>query len=379
MSKSTRTISIILGIIVTIAIIAMLLLGIEKNYIVTFDSNGGSAVESQVVKTGQVVTRPSNPTKEGYEFIDWYYNNLVFDFNTKINNNITLEAYWKAITPKEEKYTVTFRNDNEVKKIEVLKGKKVAKPSEPTKEGYKFLGWYLNDIEFNFNTPITENITLIAKFVADGTQTFKVTFNTDGGNSITSQTIVSGEKAKEPALPTKLGYQFQGWYLNGTKYDFNNPVTTDLTLKAKWKHVGTITVSFDTDGGSNVASQKISSGSKATKPSNPTKSGYTFVEWQLNGSAYDFSKAVTGNITLTAKWKENVVYTIKKTKVDNFSLDVRLSVYADGKQVEFKNIKYNGVTVCTSANPAVNADDIASITKFTVTLSDGSTVTATVE
>jgi len=67
------------------------------------------------------------------------------------------------------------------------------------------------------------------------------------------------------------------------------------------------TVTFDSQGGSSVASQKVVSGKTATKPANPTKEGYTFVEWTLNGKTYNFATPVKSNITLVASWKTNVV------------------------------------------------------------------------
>ena len=64
------------------------------------------------------------------------------------------------------------------------------------------------------------------------------------------------------------------------------------------------TVTFDSTGGSNVDSQTVIDGESALAPENPTRDGYTFVEWQLNNSAYDFNSKVTSDITLTAIWKE---------------------------------------------------------------------------
>jgi len=68
--------------------------------------------------------------------------------------------------------------------------------------------------------------------------------------------------------------------------------------------VTTYTVTFDSDGGSEVAAQEVEEGETATEPEAPTKDGYTFGEWQLDGQAYDFSTAVTADITLTATWTE---------------------------------------------------------------------------
>ena len=145
------------------------------------------------------------------------------------------------------------------------------------------------------------------------TKKYTVTFDSNGGSAVSSQKIVSGKKAVKPANPTKDGYTFVEWKLNGKTYDFNKAVTGNITLVASWEKVK-YTVTFDSNGGSAVSSQTVVSGAKAVKPTNPTKDGYTFVEWKLNGKTYDFNKAVTGNITLVASWKENILVEYQYTK-----------------------------------------------------------------
>ena len=157
---------------------------------------------------------------------------------------------------------------------------------------------------------------------------------------------------------------FEIHYKNGQKY----PETKKYT------------VTFNTDGGNEISSKEVNEGEKVEKPENPTKEGYTFVKWQLNGEDYDFETVVTGNIELKAVWEKVVVkYTIKKVPVDQFSPDVFLKVYADGEEITFKKITYNNVIICTANLPAVNAGDISGITTFLVTLEDGNVVEATVE
>jgi len=149
------------------------------------------------------------------------------------------------------------------------------------------------------------------------TKKYTVTFDSNGGSSVDKQTVESGKKAAKPANPTKDGYTFIEWTLNGKTYDFNNTVTSNITLVATWKKVETkpevvkYTVTFNSNGGSAISSQTVVSGVKAVKPANPTKDGYTFVEWTLNGKTYDFNTAVTSNITLVASWKTNVVKAIE--------------------------------------------------------------------
>ena len=75
----------------------------------------------------------------------------------------------------------------------------------------------------------------------------------------------------------------------------------------------TYTVSFNTDGGSNVSSVKVKRNKTVTKPEDPTKEGYKFVSWQISGADYDFSYPITEDLELTAKWEKNEDNKDKKT------------------------------------------------------------------
>ena len=138
------------------------------------------------------------------------------------------------------------------------------------------------------------------------------------------------------------------------------------------------TVTFNSNGGSAVASQTITEGDKATKPQNPTRSGYNFGGWLLNGSAYDFNSAVKGNITLTAQWNQKS-YTVKVTPVDQYSPDRILTVYEDETKINVSAIKYNGATLCSGSNMVVNMYEISGISSVTVVLTNGTSVTASVQ
>jgi uncharacterized repeat protein (TIGR02543 family) len=341
-------------------------------YEVSFNTDGGSNVKTQKVEKDAKATKPSNPTKKGYKFDDWYLNNKKFDFNTKITSNITLTAKWLKA------YQVTFDSNggSKIKSQEVGEGLKVTKPSNPTKAGYKFDGWYLDDKKFDFNTKITTDITLTAKWIE--LEKYTVTFDTDGGSEISSKEVSEGEKVAKPSNPTKAGYVFKEWQLDGKTYNFNSPVTKNITLKAVWtKELAKYTVTFDSNGGSEVSSKEVSEGSKVTKPSNPTKAGYVFKEWQLDGKTYDFNTPVTKNIKLVAVWEEVAKnYTFKVSLVDDYSPDRVITVYADGKEISFKYIKIDGVTLCSGKNPTVNKSEIDGITSITVVLNDDRSVTA---
>ena len=134
-----------------------------------------------------------------------------------------------------------------------------------------------------------------------GHEDVTVTFNTDGGSAVDPQTVPYGKTIVKPADPTKEGYDFTGWTLNGEAFDFTTPITADITLVATWT-VKTFTVKFNSNGGTAVESQTVEYGKTAAKPEDPTKEGFDFAGWTLDGEAYDFSTPVKGDITLVATW-----------------------------------------------------------------------------
>ena len=363
-----------------------------KKYTVTFNTDGGSKIESVEVEENKTLTKPENPTKEGYTFDKWMLNNKEYDFDTKVIKDITLKATWKKnSTTVETKYTVKFDSDggSNVASKTVVKGNKVSKPANPTRDGYTFVEWQLNGKTYNFNTSITGNITLKAVWKKSGTTSEKkytVSFDSNGGSSKNNQMVVAGNKASKPTDPTRSGYTFVEWQLDGNAYDFNTPVTKDITLKAAWKKNEELTpveekytVSFDSNGGSSVASQTIVKGNKVTKPADPTRSGYTFEGWTLNGNSYDFNTPVNGDITLKANWKEVVKpkkYTVTISAVDDYSPTRILTVKEDGVVITPQEIRLpNGTKI--SAN--INKNVIKGVTSFIIILSNGTEVTATVE
>ena len=167
------------------------------------------------------------------------------------------------------------------------------------------------------------------------TEKYTVTFDTDGGSAVESQTVESGKTATAPAAPTKTGYTFAGWFVGEAAYDFTAPVTADVTVKAAWT-VNNYTVTFDSNGGSDVASQTVAYGSTATAPATPTKTGYTFAGWFVGEAAYDFTATVTDNVTVTAAWTLNS-YTV--------SFDVK-----GGSDVASQTVAY-GSTATAPADP----------------------------
>ena len=215
---------------------------VTEEYTVTFNAYGGFPTpDEQHVKSGEKAVLPVAPTLKGYTFAFWYLGEdeqkaTAYDFDTPVTGDITLTAKWNI-----NKYTVTFDSYGGTPvppKQEVEYGLTAAKPDDPTLKGHTFAFWYLGEDEqnataYDFGTPVTENITLTAKW---NINKYTVTFDTDGGTPVPpNQEVEYGLTATEPATaPTKTGYTFDGWYLGDEKYDFSDAVEQDITLKAQW-------------------------------------------------------------------------------------------------------------------------------------------------
>ncbi len=174
-----------------------------------------------------------------------------------------------------------------------------------------------------------EKVTTSKPYYLSLTANYTVTFDTDGGSEVKSQTVAYGGQAAVPAAPAKPGYTFAGWYLDGKAYDFDAPVTENLTLTANWT-VNQYTITFDTDGGSAIAPITQDYGTAVTAPADPTRTGYTFAGWTPEIPAampgYTFTgwsgtdlegadnldvtipAGSTGDRSYTAHWQVNTVY-----------------------------------------------------------------------
>ena len=270
--------------------------------------DGANEYKSAKVESGKPAQKPADPVKNGYAFKEWILSDgTAYDFTKAVTADITLYATWNKIqTPETVYYTVTF--DSGVTAQQVEQGKKAVEPEAPEKEGYVFAGWYLGGAPYDFNTAVNADITLTAKWVEGAPATYTVTFDANGGSDVLAQEIVSGGKAVKPAAPEKDGYVFAGWYIGETPYDFDNAVTENITLTAKWSEaVQVYVVTFDSDGGSNVPAQEVERDGKAARPKDPVKDGYVFAGWYLGETQYNFDARVTADITLKAKWSKNSV------------------------------------------------------------------------
>ena len=252
-----------------------------NQYTITFDTNGGSEIAPITQDYGTEITAPDKPTRKGYTFKGWDKEIP----ETMPAENITVKAQWKI-----NQYTITFDTNggSEIAPITQDYGTEITAPDKPTRKGYTFKGW---DKEIPETMP-AENITVKAQWKINQ---YTITFDTNGGSEIAPITQDYGTEITAPDKPTRKGYTFKGW-------DKEIPETMpaeNITVKAQWK-INQYTITFDTNGGSEIAPITQDYGTEITAPDKPTRKGYTFKGWDK-----EIPETMPAeNITITARWKD---------------------------------------------------------------------------
>ena len=257
-----------------------------NKYTITFDTNGGSEIAPITQDYGTEITAPDNPTRKGYTFKGWDKEIP----ETMPAENITVKAQWEI-----NQYTITFDTNggSEIAPITQDYGTEITAPDNPTRKGYTFKGW---DKEIPETMP-AENITVKAQWEINQ---YTIAFDTNGGSEIAPITQDYGTEITAPDNPTRKGYTFKGW-------DKEIPETMpaeNITVKAQWE-INQYTITFDTNGGSEIAPITQDYGTEITAPDNPTRKGYTFKGWDK-----EIPETMPAeNITVKAQWEINQ-YTI---------------------------------------------------------------------
>ena len=196
----------------------------------------------------------------------------------------------------------------------------------------------------------------------NGPKLYRVTFNTgEGGSEVPSQTVEEKKCATKPDDPTredpddKHGYVFNNWQLDNQPFDFATPITKDITLEANWNLLNKYRVTFNTDGGSPIAPQKVLENHLIVKPADPThgpkdeRTAYAFKEWQLEGKTFNFSTPITKDIELKAIWLE-------QTREYDITFNPGAGKWEKGSTEPIvKKVKYGDIPTCE--NPIKSSDD----------------------
>ena len=296
-----------------------------NQYTIAFDTNGGSEIAPITQDYGTEITAPDKPTRKGYTFKGWDKEIP----ETMPAENITVKAQWKI-----NQYTITFDTNggSEIAPITQDYGTEITAPDNPTRKGYTFKGW---DKEIPETMP-AENITVKAQWEINQ---YTITFDTNGGSEIAPITQDYGTEITAPDNPTRKGYTFKGW-------DKEIPETMpaeNITVKAQWE-INQYTITFDTNGGSEIAPITQDYGTEITAPDNPTRKGYTFKGWDR-----EIPETMPAeNITITARWKDTEKPTgeiiIGTNKWNEFLNELTFGIFfKDTQEVTINAVDNSGV------------------------------------
>ena len=296
-----------------------------NQYTITFDTNGGSEIAPITQDYGTEITAPDNPTRKGYTFKGWDKEIP----ETMPAENITVKAQWEI-----NQYTITFDTNggSEIAPITQDYGTEITAPDNPTRKGYTFKGW---DKEIPETMP-AENITVKAQWEINQ---YTITFDTNGGSEIAPITQDYGTEITAPDNPTRKGYTFKGW-------DKEIPETMpaeNITVKAQWE-INQYTITFDTNGGSEIAPITQDYGTEITAPDNPTRKGYTFKGWDK-----EIPETMPAeNITIKARWKDTEKPTgeiiIGTNKWNEFLNELTFGIFfKDTQEVTINAVDNSGV------------------------------------
>ena len=296
----------------------------QSTFAVTYE-NDGSYADKTNVTTYSVKSLPValvNPTKDGYTFAGWYLNDVkVTEIPAGTTGDIKLVAKWAEVS-----YNINYQLDGGVNAeanpatYTVLDEVTLA---EPTKEGYNFLGWYLdNELVTKIALGTTGDVELVAKWEVVN---YSIIYNLDGGiNAEANPSVFTINDEVVLAAPTKAGYNFLGWYLDDactvSLEKIENGTTNNVEVYAKWE-LANYNITYNLDGGSNDGSNPATfTVEDEVVLAAPTRSGYDFLGWYLD-DAYTVSlekieKGTIGDVTVYAKWEKT-----KVTKTIKYQLD----------------------------------------------------------
>ena len=223
------------------------------------------------------------------------------------------------------KFIVTFDNEGTRTTAIIDNGTKLTAPAAPTKEGYRFDGWYYDNnggkAKWDFDAgTVTRAMTLTAEWV----QTYTVTFETSGGRAVDPVTVDAGSTVTKPADPMKSGHNFGGWYKDSTlqtPWNFaNDTVTADTTLYAKWTANPPAPSYDDPDPTYAVSAPAAENGKIAVSPKNASAGSTVTITVKPDSGYVLETISVTdknGNdLKLTDKGNGKYTFTMPASKVE---------------------------------------------------------------
>ena len=283
---------------------------------ISFNSEGGSAVSAVTGLEGTTITLPAAPTYAGYTFAGWFTapsGGTALTSPYTLSTSTTLDAQWSANATDDYSFNAAGGSPTP-SSGSGLDGSTITLPGAPTRAGYTFAGWNDGTLSYPAGSTYTLSsdgaaIILTAQWNANATIT--ISFNSEGGSAVSAVTGLEGTTVTLPAAPTYAGYTFAGWFTapsGGTALTSPYTLSASTTLDAQWSANPTITISFNSEGGSAVSAVTGLEGTTITLPAAPTYAGYTFAGWftaPSGGTALTSPYTLSTSTTLDAQWSAN--------------------------------------------------------------------------
>ena len=268
----------------------MIVSGADNNRVVR-----GGSYQSTQEECSATVRASANPTEKSPAIGFRVVRTVVYEYKI-LTNKVTFDT----------------KGGSAVEVQVIVNGDTATQPANPSKTGYDFNGWIISgtDESFNFSTQILQDITLEAKWTPT---IYTISYDLAGGSDSTPNptTYTIETETFELNIPVKNLYNFKGWYNGSQKVTkIEKGSYGNLSLVASWTqcHI----VRFDKQDGSTADEQEVENNDTATAPTDPERTGFTFVHWyDATGSentAFDFTTQITGNVTLKALWQYKVIY-----------------------------------------------------------------------
>ena len=331
-----------------------------NTYTITFDSTGGSNVNSITKSYNEEIGTLPTTQKEGYTFGGWYtIDNIKITENTKVLNDVTYYAHWNLI-----EYSITYNlNDGQVVNPDKYTIEtETFTLNNPTKEGYTFLGWSGTDLVGNENKTVTiaqgsaNDRTYEAHYLEDTKYT--VTFDSTGGSNVNSITKSYDEEIGVLPTTQKEGYTFDGWYtIDNVQITENTKVLNDITYYAHFVPY-TYTIKYNSNNAIGTMENQIVNydDTFTIKENNFTKDNYIFEKWNTSydglGTSYYENQQVSNltnennkEITLYAMWREKQsVNPVTNLQVDTSGIvSWTPSDNASGYQISIDSVNWTNV------------------------------------
>lgn len=276
----------------------------QKNiYTISFETNSTYSVpQIQQIYDDQLPSL-KEPVKMGYTFNGWYYNGILIKSGDiyQFASDVTFTAKW---IPNE--YTISFDTNggNVIPSVKEKYDLEISSLGIPIKEGYTFTGWFYEGKEIKEGATFiyAHDIQLIAQWEANQ---YQISFDTNGGNNISSIIHQYNEKLPVFETPQKEGYTFKYWTYNGEVFAGNTifNICSDIILVAEWK-INQYTITFISDGDNKLAPLVFNYGEKINITTYPFKNNYWFIGWDKKVEYMPAS-----DLVLTAQWSSDYQFT----------------------------------------------------------------------